>query len=41
MNTLEIQLDDGTMAVWRINDGQVDDIVSLIEELLGKPDIRV
>jgi hypothetical protein len=38
MPTIEIELSDGTTAVWFLNDEAADGVADLLTEKLGQPD---
>jgi hypothetical protein len=38
MPTIEIELSDGTIAVWFVDDAAADGVAELLVERLGQPD---
>lgn len=41
MNTIEITLQDGSIARWVIPDNKVDEVTNAIENVIGEPDTMV
>jgi hypothetical protein len=38
MNTIEIELEDGTISRWEVSEDKIDEVTDALERIIGQPD---